>query len=247
MNHKFYDEVNALIQYEPSYIWDKEWIAMAKDLGIEKGKPFSPDPRMKNIFDEASKIASVEARATYFYPEESMKVYDDRYWFTSLISGHEFKDDNGVVSIDGRTSFHFMATGITPDMVANKIGQGSAYLLGTRDNKEQLLDGGEHYTVTLPKDIPVASFWSFMVYDNQTRSMLETDQKSAGVDGLGENIRKNEDGSITIHFSPTPPKGWENNWVQTMPNKGFNVIFRAYGPTEAWFDKSWRPSDLQKK
>lgn len=137
-----------------------------------------------------------------------MKVYDDRHWFTPLISGHEFKDEQGVISVDERATFHFMATGITPDMVANTVGKGSAYLLATRDADDNLLDGGKHYTVILPKDVPVANFWSFMVYDNQTRSMLETDQKSAGVDGLSENIRKNEDGSVTVHFAPEAPKGW---------------------------------------
>lgn len=245
MNEKFYDEVNALVQYEPTEIWDEEWIALAKDLGIEKGKPFAPDERMQAVFSEASKIATAEARSTYFYPEEDMKVYDNRHWFTPLISGHEFKDEKGVISVDERATFHFMATGITPDMVTNTVGKGSAYLLATRDESSQLLDGGEHYTVTLPKDVPVANFWSFMVYDNQTRSMLETDQKSAGIDGLSKDVRKNEDGSVTIHFAPEAPKGWEDNWVQTMPGKGYNVIFRAYGPTEAWFDQSWRPSDLQ--
>jgi len=247
MNEKFYDELNTLIQYEPNEIWDQEWIGLAQDLGIEKGKAFEPDERMQAVFVEAAKIATAETRSTYFYPEENMKVYDDRHWFTPLISGHEFMDEKGVISVDERATFHFMATGITPDMVTNTVGKGSAYLLATRDASDQLLDGGKHYTVTLPKGVPVANFWSFMVYDNQTRSMLETDQKSAGVDGLSEDIRKNEDGSITIHFAPHAPKGWEGNWVQTMPNKGYNVIFRAYGPTESWFDKSWRPGDLQLK
>lgn len=206
MNEKFFDEINTLIQYEPTEIWNQEWIALAQDLGIEKGKAFAPDERMKSVLVEAAKIATAEARSTYFYPEENMKVYDDRHWFTPLLSGHEFKDEHGVISVDERATFHFMATGITPDMVTNTVGKGSAYLLATRDASDDLLDGGEHYTVTLPKDVPVANFWSFMVYDNQTRSMLETDQKSAGVDGLSDKVRKNADGSVTIHFGPEAPK-----------------------------------------
>jgi hypothetical protein len=129
-------------------------------------------------------------------------------------------------------------------MVANTVGKGSAYLIGARDVQGNLYDGSKHYTVTLPKGVPVANFWSFMIYDNQTRSMLETDQRSAGVDGLNPGLKTNEDGSVTIHFAPTAPKGWENNWVQTVPNKGFNLLFRVYGPTESWFDKSWKPGDL---
>ena len=40
------------------------------------------------------------------------------------------------------------------------------------------LDGGKTYKITLLAPLPVANFWSFMVYDGQTRSMLETDHKA---------------------------------------------------------------------
>ena len=244
MNEKFFDEINALVQYEPTALWNEEWLGIAKDLGIEKGVEFKPDARMQRIFKEAARIATAEARGANFYPTEKVRVYDNRQWFTPLIEGHEFKDENGVLSLTERTVFHFMATGITPDMVTTEVGKGSAYLVGTRDAAGKLFDGSKHYTCTLPKDIPAASFWSFMIYDNQTRSMLETDQKDAGVDGLKKGLRTNDDGTTTIHFAPEAPKGRENNWVQTSPNKGFNLLFRLYGPTETWFDQSWRPGDL---
>ncbi len=244
MNEKFYDEINTLVQYEPTALWNEEWLGIAKSLGIEKGKAFKPDARMQRVFIEASKIATAKTRGANFYPDAEMKVYDDRQWFTPLIKGHEFKDKNGVISVDERSVFHFMATGITPDMVTTQIGKGSVYLVGTRDAEGKLFDGSKHYTVTLPKGIPAKAFWSFMIYDNQTRSMLETDQKEAGVDGLKEGIRTNKDGTTTVHFSAKAPKGWENNWVQTTPDRGFNLLFRIYGPTETWFDQSWRPSDL---
>ena len=245
MDHTFYDEINELIQYEPAAVFNPEWLSMAKRIGIEKGKPFKPDARMQGIYKEASKIASAEARSYYFHPDESVVTYDDRKWFTPLVNGHEFIDnENGVPNADDRAMFHFMATGITPDMVTKTVGAGSDYRLATRDVNNDLLDGGKHYTVTLPPNVPVTKFWSFMVYDNQTRSMLETDQITAGVDGLGDKVKKNKDGSITVHFSPEAPKGAEGNWVQTMPGKGYNVIFRVYGPTETWFDSSWKPSDF---
>ena len=244
MNEKFFNEINNLIQYEPTSLWNEEWLGIAKNLGIEKGKAFKPNARMQKIFKEASIIATAKTRGANFYPNTEMKVYDDRQWFTPLIKGHEFKDQNGVVSVDERSVFHFMATGITPDMVTTTIGKGSVYLAGTRDAQGKLFDGAKHYTVTLPKDIPAVAFWSFMIYDNQTRSMLETDQREAGVDGLKKEIRTNKNGTTTIHFSATAPTGWENNWVQTNPNKGFNLLFRIYGPKETWFDQTWRPTDL---
>jgi hypothetical protein len=41
----------------------------------------------------------------------------------------------------------------------------------------------------------------------------------------------------------TGPKGKEANWTQTVPGKGWFVLFRAYGPLEPWFDKTWRPGE----
>ncbi len=40
-------------------------------------------------------------------------------------------------------------------------------------------------------------------------------------------------------------KGKESNWVQTVPGMGWHMLFRLYGPEQAWFDKTWRPSEIQ--
>jgi hypothetical protein len=86
--------------------------------------------------------------------------------------------------------------------------------------------------VTLPGPIPAKNFWSFTVYDNQTRSLLPTDQKLAGVDSTLPDIQKSPDGGVTVWFGPKAPPGHEGNWVQTMPGKGYNVALRLYGPLE---------------
>ncbi len=106
-------------------------------------------------------------------------------------------------------------------------------------------DGDKTYKVTLPGPVPAREFRSFVVYDNQTRSLLETDQKLAGVDSTRPGLRTNSDGSVTVWFGPRAPTGQENNWVQTMPGKGPNVLLRLYGPLEPWFDKSWKPGDIE--
>ena len=37
----------------------------------------------------------------------------------------------------------------------------------------------------------------------------------------------------------------DGNWIQTMPGKGWSTILRLYSPLEPFFDKSWRPSEIE--
>ena len=53
------------------------------------------------------------------------------------------------------------------------------------------------------------------------------------------------DGSTTVYFGPQQPEGInEGNWIQTVPDKGWFVILRLYGPLEPFFAKTWRPSEI---
>jgi hypothetical protein len=147
--------------------------------------------------------------------------------------------------LDARTAFHYYATGITPSMVDVTPGSGSASAYAVRDNRGEYLDGGKIYKITLPGPVPAAAFWSFVVYDSQTRSLLQTNQRAAGIDSLNPALKANEDGSYTIWFGPEAPEGQQGNWVQTMPGKSWNVILRLYSPLQPWFDKSWKPGDFE--
>jgi len=55
-----------------------------------------------------------------------------------------------------------------------------------------------------------------------------------------DDILKNDDGSVGLYFGPNPaPRKPESNWIKTLPNKGWFIYFRLYGPTQAYFDKTW--------
>jgi hypothetical protein len=107
------------------------------------------------------------------------------------------------------------------------------------------LDGRKTYKVHLPPNIPAKEFWSFTVYSSQTRSMLQTNQQFPSVGSLTKGIVVNADKSVDVYFGPKAPAGKENNWVQTNPGEGWNVIFRLYSPLEPWFDKTWRPGEIE--
>jgi hypothetical protein len=34
-------------------------------------------------------------------------------------------------------------------------------------------------------------------------------------------------------------------WIQSVPGKGWFAILRAYGPLDPWFDKTWRPGEIE--
>ena len=135
-----------------------------------------------------------------------------------------------------------MATGITPAMCMRLTGIGSQYIYAMRDSEGQYLDGGRNYRLTLPPDIPESRFWSLILYDNQTRSMLQTDQHLPRLGSQSGTVEANPDGSTDIYFGPTAPDGKENNWLQTVPGKGWWTILRLYNPLQAFFDKTWSPA-----
>ena len=134
-------------------------------------------------------------------------------------------------------------------MVMLLEGIGSQYLVANLDKKVIPFDGSKMYKVVLPKDIPAARFWSFTVYDNQSRSMLQTSQPfpRAGSQSYPSPAAElNKDGSTTIYFGPKRPEGVaEGNWIQTDPRKGWFTILRLYSPLKPFFDKSWRAGEFE--
>ena len=242
----FYEELNAVVQNEPADWVDANIVGLYEAIGIRKGQPFAPDARMTKILTDSVAVANAIARSDLFAPRDPQtRIFRDRQWLTPFVGGsYQFLQGAGRL-LDARTMFFYYATGITPAMSEAKPGTGSAYAGAFRDAAGNYLDGGRTYRVTLPGPIPVKNFWAFTVYDNQTRSLLPTDQKLAGVDSTVPGIKTNPDGGVTVWFGPKPPAGNEGNWVQTMPGKGYSVLLRLYGPLEPWFNQTWQPGDLE--
>ncbi len=242
----FFKELNAVVQHEPADAFPAELVGLFASIGIKKGVPFVPDERMRKSLTEAVAVGNATARALSYRPRNrSVYFYEDRQWYSPFAGGSYRFMDNGEQVLDDRTFFHYMATGITPAMAAPQVGSGSVYAFTAHDSQAAYLDGSKTYSVTLPAPIPVNNFWSFMVYDNQHRSMLETDQKLAGVDSKNPDVVANGDGSYTVWFGPQPPMGRKGNWIQTMPGKSYSVLLRLYGPLNPWFDKTWKPGDFE--
>lgn len=166
-------------------------------------------------------------------------------WKTAFVGGSsEFLHD-GVRLLDARTLFHYVATVVTPAMATPTVGVGSQYAYTAEDSEGQWLDGGRTYRVHLPAGIPAKDFWSLCVYDCQSRSLLQTDNPYPSLNSNTGTVAADEDCSVDVYFGPASPAGRESNWIQTVPDKSWFLLLRLYGPLQAWFDRTWRPSEIE--
>ena len=245
-DYRFWELLNQVVQEEPADSLDEVTLGFFQSIGIQKGKPFAPDERMKKILTEAAAVGDATARAVSFHTRNrDAYYYDNSNWQVPFIGGYKFQTAPGVLNLDGANFYYFMATGVTPAMEMKMVGRGSQYAWTARDAGGNALDGGKNYKLHLPPNIPVKDFWSVIVYSNQTRSMTQTDQRFPSVSSQTKGLQTNGDGSVDVYFGPKAPVGKEKNWIQTVPGKGWNTILRLYGPLEPWFDKTWRPGEIE--
>jgi len=245
-DYQVFENLNQIVQSEPVESLDAVTLGFFASIGIEKGKPFAPDARMKKILIEAAAVGDATARALTFRMRKPHNYfYEHSAWCNPFSGGYKFEYQPGVRDLDAFASFFFYATGVSPAMEVKMVGSGSQYAAAFVDSKGDPLDGGKTYKLHLPPNIPVKTFWSVILYDNQTRSMLQTDQRFPMVTSQNEKLQVNADGSVDAYFGPKAPGGKESNWVQTIPGKGWNTLLRLYGPLDPWFDKTWRPGEIE--
>jgi len=253
-DYSFYEHLNEVIQYEPLGMLDPETRGLFASIGIEKDKPFEPDARMEEILNDAVVLGNAIARSILWYPRvdaemSGIEVYpgDNSAWMMGWVDKNVFfnGEDGMTMNSAARVTFHYPYTAVTPAMAVSVPGAGSDYGMAYVDASKQPLDGAKTYRVHLPPEPPVNNFWALTVYDNQTRSQLQTGQLLPSVGSQTEGVRMNDDGSYDIYFGPEAPEGYENNWLETVPGKGWFVALRMYGPLEPWIEKTWRPGEIE--
>jgi hypothetical protein len=241
---QFFDDLAWLIAREPHEVIPSHERFQLAAIGIEKGKPFSPDAARRTLLDQATRFASAIARSNSFASDDEARlVYPDRVWEWAFIGGSATWDSQGYVNTDRRAGFAYIAIGMSPAMVEKHVGAGSQYLWTPRDASGAFFDGGRRYRLHIPPNIPVKNFWSVVAYDSDSRSILRNGQPFPSVSTY-TGPQSTAEGSIDIHFGPTAPAGNEKNWIQTTAGKGWFVLFRFYGPLEPFFDKTWKPDDI---
>jgi hypothetical protein len=267
-DHTFFDLINENVQMQPPTSYDVELAGQLAAIGIVHGQPFNPDERMQKILADAAAFGNAAGRALnwrYAMKHPDWAYYEGSNWGTMLWEGGAFfetpppvfKDGKitplpptGARTLDSRTAFYYGYTLDSPGMIMTIPGVGSQYLMSFADTQGNQFDGGQTYKVVLPPDIPAEAFWSLTLYDNQTRSMLQTSQRfpRAGSQAYPSPAAEAAaDGTTTIWFSPTQPEGVaRGNWIETAPGKGWFTILRLYSPKATFFDRSWRIGEIER-
>ncbi|QJE98823.1 DUF1254 domain-containing protein [Luteolibacter luteus] len=241
---RFFEGLDRMVQIEPWQERDRLMIPMLKSIGIEKGKPFHPDGAMKKILGEAIKDAHAEITASYesnfadaFYPGTHWAVPVPQDTIKGMNTMFE---DPDVYAIDGRAVMYSIAY-FSP----KHLGPAQFYVLTIKDGKGGAFDGKETYKLTVPADAPAKQYWSVTAYDAETHALIKGMPRASRASNVKE-LQKNSDGSTDLYFGPQAPEGKESNWVPTDPQRGFELMFRIYGPDPAFFEKKWKLPDAVK-
>lgn len=240
---RFFQSLDRVVQTEPWQTRDKAMIDKLKAIGIEKGKPFSPDAKTTEILN----AAAVEARD---FLDQNYNAGFPRFFPTSSWAVPAFPEmvkagSSGYAEAD---SYPIDARALTYSLGyigIKRLGTAQTYLIASKDKDGGALDGNTTYRLHVPPNVPVDLYWSVTAYDRQTHALIKNMPRASRASNATE-VQKNADGSVDIYFGPKAPAGKDTNWVPTDPQREFELLFRVYGPKKEFFDKVWVLPDVEK-
>ncbi|HEV7480560.1 MAG TPA: DUF1254 domain-containing protein [Roseiarcus sp.] len=239
----FFALLDRVVQAEPWIPRDRAMIDQLRTIGIEKGKPFTPDDATIKALEAG--VAEAKALLAARYDSGFPAFFEGTHWMTptlpETIKGQstDYSDPNQY-SVDGRGlaySYAFIAL--------KRLGAGQYYLINIKDKDGEAYDGGKTYRLHVPPDAPVQQYWSVTAYDREAHALIKGVDRASRASNAAD-VAENADGSVDIWFGPKAPEGKESNWVPTDPKRRFELMFRLYAPTKALFDKAWALPDVEK-
>jgi len=241
---RFYEHLAAFVQREPWLQRDRAMIDTLRTLGIEKGKAFAPDPRQRKLLDQGAKRAHAILDQLFEQLFDTPWAPGSRWSF--LVSAEyaaqaieNFPDPNRYPIDERGMLFTFIF--FSP----RRLGEGILWLMTHKDAKGAVLDGGTTYRLRVPPNVPMRQYWSITLYDRVTHAFIREmpyTSRSSQTPGL----QVNNDGSVDMFMGPTPPKGWEVNWLPSRAGQRFEALARFYGPERALFDRTWVLPDIER-
>ena len=238
----FFQALNRVVQSEPWLERDRVMIDVLRSVGIEKGKPFAPDAATQKIL--AAAAAEAKGILDRRYEQGFPPFFPNSHW---MFPTHQEAMEGQGTNYANPEHYGVDARGLlyTYGYISIKrLGTAQFYLIAIRDKNGKALDGRKTYRLRVPPNAPVEQYWSVTAYDRQTHALIKGMARASRSSQIAE-MQKNPDGSLEVYFGPKAPAGKEAHWVPTDPKRGFELMFRIYGPKKAFFDKAWVLPDVE--
>lgn len=241
---EYWTALNEVIQIEDFPEEVRYILQFLQRVGIEKGKGFDPTPKQKKILLEAARYGKAMAEALSNGRDRLIEpFYGAGTQYTFILGGLtnpiHYNEKGNYKELDGLVSYNYEAYSMSQGMMMDLVGVGSKYLAGYKDFEGNWLNGSNTYQITIPANVPMEQFWSFIVYSQATRTFIQNQDRKPGISSQ-EEIMVNEDGSVTITIGPQKPQNVPiSNFIYSNPGEGWFTYFRVYAPTEAYFNKDW--------
>jgi hypothetical protein len=242
-DESFFVHLDRIVQSEPWLDRDRAMIDQLKSIGIEKGKPFAPEAAAKLAL--AAGMNEAHAWLAAKYDAGLPPFYSGTHWTypahpDMLKAAADNFETPDLYPVDWRgVTYTYAYIGI------KRLGAGQFYLINIKDRDGRNYDGAQTYRLRVPPNVPIEQYWSLTAYDRETHALIKNVNRASRASNASD-VKKNPDGSIDLYVGPEAPAGRESNWIPTDPQRGFELMFRLYGPRKEFFDKKWALPDVEK-
>ena len=241
----YWESLKAIMDREIFDERDRFMLAMLESLGLQKGAPFEPDERQHKILKEAAVVGEAMAKANTFDKRfANVSPYKGTHWDQLMVVTPDDRDEY-FDQLYRRAAFMYEAISRGKAYYIKQPGIGQQYRTSYKDSEGNFLAGSKHYTLTMPPNPPAKTFWSVVVYDVNSRTLiLNAEGRPSASSRTG--VKSEPDGSVILHFAPDLPQDVaRENWIQTNAGEGWFAYLRFYGPTEAYFEESYPLEDIK--
>ena len=219
----FFEYLDFALQFAPPGPEEKEIRAKLARIGIGAGKTFDfKDLDLKHKVEVGLGMKAGEKKIEAAVAGTGKDVNG---WLVGGLAGGDRAFFNG----DWLKRAAVAKAGIYANDPAEAM-----YPLTRKDSNGETLDGSKHnYTLTFAAGQfpPVNAFWSVTMYDGKTQLLIENPINRYLINSpMLPNMKKNEDGSLTIYVQKdSPGADKEANWLPA-PNDLIYLVMRLYWP-----------------
>jgi len=142
---------------------------------------------------------------------------------------------------------YFNRTGTSKSNMFDNRPNETQYFYTDVDGDGKQLSGSANYSVTFAagQEPPVNGFWSLTLY-NDKHLFHPNELKRYSLGTKNKNLKRNEDGSLTLYVgAKSPGEEKQNNWLPA-PDGDFSLYIRAYWGKPEVTGGSWQPPAVKR-